>query len=268
VSKPRSVGAMAFTRTGAGGYKTLSGETHDLLRSEILSARLRPGQGVSERELCERLGVSKSTVRNALHLLSQDGLVHPIPSVGYVVAPITLEDARDICDLRNVLETAAIERAVEHMSGESLARLEKIVDESAEILGSAKGLEEASERWYLNNAEFHVAIAEAGGNPRLTALVRRAMEDTRRLVVLVIRDEDDPSIRDGVSGHQATLAALRERDAEQACAICRRDIELFVEEIDELLAADPGLGGVPPTPDRALYGAPVAALDVSSAAAR
>src|SRR5215471_19681693 len=74
------------------------------LREAIMSGRLKPGQRLVERELCEMTGVSRPSIREALRLLEADGLVNTVPHRGPVVSTISLEEARQLYAARAVLE--------------------------------------------------------------------------------------------------------------------------------------------------------------------
>src|SRR6188768_4396301 len=80
------------------------------LRAAILDFRLAPGQRLVERELIEQLGVSRTTVREALRELTSEGLVTVVPQKGAVVATPTLEDAIDLYDVRAALESLVVQR--------------------------------------------------------------------------------------------------------------------------------------------------------------
>src|SRR4051795_2446404 len=74
------------------------------LREAIMSGKLKPGQRLFERELCEMTGVSRPSIREALRLLEADGLVNTVPHRGPVVSTISLDEARQLYTARAVLE--------------------------------------------------------------------------------------------------------------------------------------------------------------------
>jgi DNA-binding GntR family transcriptional regulator len=98
------------------------------LRKAILDFDLKPGQRLVERELVEQLGVSRTTVREALRELTSEGLVTVVPQRGAVVATPTLEDAIDLYDVRAALESLVVQRFVARASDAQVARLEAAVD--------------------------------------------------------------------------------------------------------------------------------------------
>ena len=95
----------------------------DVLRREIVELRLQPGQRLVERELIARLGVSRTTIREALRELAAEGLVQSIPQKGSIVAVPTLKEAGEVYDVRALLEGAAARQFAERATDRHLAAL-------------------------------------------------------------------------------------------------------------------------------------------------
>ena len=106
---------------------SLAGRAYARLRYEILTCDLAPGQVVSERELARRYEMSKTPIREALSQVCHDGLMQRLPGRGYMVAPITIQDIRDLCEADTSNITAAItgraiyEGTLDFASGQRLA---------------------------------------------------------------------------------------------------------------------------------------------------
>lgn len=98
------------------------------LRQAILDFNLKPGQRLVERELIEQLGVSRTTIREALRELTSEGLVTVVPQKGAVVATPTLEDAIDLYEVRAALESLVVTRFVERASDAQVERLQAAVE--------------------------------------------------------------------------------------------------------------------------------------------
>ena len=99
-----AVSSLPARRRGA------SGTAFDWLRNEILSGRMRPGQALSENEIAQRLGVSRTPVREALLRLRNEGLLDVESKSGWFVRPIDFDKLEELYDLRVILEAASVQR--------------------------------------------------------------------------------------------------------------------------------------------------------------
>lgn len=147
-----------------------------LLRQEILTLLLPPGTILVENALSARLKVSKTPVREALALLQQDRLVESLPRKGYLVTTVSVVDQRELIELRAAIDGAAAELAARRITAREIDELERLVP-PAEPEFDAR----AAKRHMEMNRRFHVAIARASGNHRLTLLVERMVDETARL---------------------------------------------------------------------------------------
>lgn len=107
------------------GYKSLKEIVHDFLVQALRSGRLQPGDRIREKEICERLGVSRTPVREALLQLEPLGLVSIIPRQGIVVNALTERDVEDLFETIGALEAAAARLAVTQLVETDVAKLEK-----------------------------------------------------------------------------------------------------------------------------------------------
>ncbi len=85
--------------------ESLDGRIHHTLRQRILTCELAPSVRLAGKHLCPELGVSQTPFREALNRLALEGLVVTVPYRGYVVAPLTLQDIKDLCELRELVES-------------------------------------------------------------------------------------------------------------------------------------------------------------------
>src|SRR6266478_2648099 len=105
--KPSGHTSRAVKGVKGGGKARLSDRAYDDLRRMIIDLSLEPGRRISEPELSEMLGHRTASVRAALQRLAQERLVSPIARQGYEVSALTIQDARNIFDLRLALEPPA-----------------------------------------------------------------------------------------------------------------------------------------------------------------
>ncbi len=166
------------------------------LRQEILTGELAPGERLMEIHLADRLGVSRTPIREAIRMLELEGLVTMIPRRGAQVSQITEKQMNDVLEVRQALDVLCVKLACERIDKEGLKRLE----------AACKAFEEAVEsddnrRIAQADVEFHNVIIEATGNDKLIS-----MEDTFSQPMYRYRYE---YIKDG-SGHQNLVKEHRE----------------------------------------------------------
>lgn len=182
------------------------------LRRSIILGQRRPGERLDLEVLTKTYGTSITPVRDALQMLSQEGLVEIKPRSGYFVLHITLKQLRDLLDVREILEVAAIERAAERITDKDIEQLENIraSDEYAEPDEYSLG----------ENRRFHCLIAQASGNQELAKMVGHIHD---RLIRFMAMGHTDESVQ---QRHARIIAALRTRDP----ATARNAI---IEELDQ-----------------------------------
>jgi GntR family transcriptional regulator, rspAB operon transcriptional repressor len=179
---------------------------YQALRHEILTMLLPPGTILVENALAARFSVSKTPIREALALLQQDRLVDSLPRKGYLVTAVTVDDQRELIELRAAIDGAAAELAAHRITRDQIEALERLVlpPEPAFDVRAAK-------RHMEFNRKFHVAIARASGNRRLTALTERLVDETLRLFAPGFHMGDHREIIDALKtgdGARARAAAV------------------------------------------------------------
>ncbi len=138
------------------------------LRELILSGEFRPGQRVAEIPVSERLGVSRTPVRQAFHLLAGEGLLEPAGTRGFLVRNFTEKDVFDAIELRGILEGAAARLLAEAGVGAALeARLRACITEGEAIVRSDRYEIGNDAQWAAVNERFHKLIVEATANRAL-----------------------------------------------------------------------------------------------------
>src|SRR5215207_1611863 len=152
--------------------RSLAARVYADLKRDIITCQLRPGQQVLEQQLAERYGVSKTPIREALNILRQEGYVEVVPRRAYVVTPVSVLDVQHIYHVRLLLEPSAAELAAQRVTGEQLAELRR--------LAARRPSGSLSDRLVLNRA-FHMAVAEASGNPTLVGFVSKLLEQVERV---------------------------------------------------------------------------------------
>lgn len=186
-------------------------QAYERLHMEIVTFGLRPGEVVSELALSQRFDLGIAAVRAALLRLSQDGLVIAQRRRGHTIAPITVQDLKQIYFLRSCLEPAAAELAVGRVDTALLRKLDRqssIKTQGADRRAELRSLE--------GNHAFHIAIAAATGNARLLQWVQQLHDLSFRFQYLLRHSEVDGE--HWGSSHESLIKAFENRDAAQARA--------------------------------------------------
>jgi DNA-binding GntR family transcriptional regulator len=181
---PRRVNKDGRTKSGTSSAN-LNDTAYESIKQDVISCKLVPGEAVSETLLAARFGLGKAPIRNALARLSQDRLVRSVPRQGYVITPITIEDVQEIFQLRLMLEPRAARLAAGRLSGEQLMRLKETCK-----VRYRPGDRESQTRFLSANKQFHVAIAEAAGNNRLTVIIAQLLNEVERMLHMGLRNHD------------------------------------------------------------------------------
>jgi DNA-binding GntR family transcriptional regulator len=180
----------------------------DRLRDMIVQGVLAPGVKLNERELCERLGLSRTPLREALKVLSSEGLVELQPNRGAVVAMLTERLVREIFAVMGALEALAGELACRNMTVDQLNEIRALHYQM--LAHHARG---ELAPYFRCNQEIHLAIVEASGNATLAANYRSLNAHVRRARYManLSRARWDQAVGE----HEKILDALGRRDATQ-----------------------------------------------------
>lgn len=190
-----------------------SDRAYAALRDDIMEWRLAPGTVLQEVEQSERLGVSRTPVREALARLGADGLVAAQRGRGLVVTTVSVESIRQLFDLRRVLEQEAARLAARNRDEDVFVGLRDEFRTSPQLLADG---DPAHERYYDLVARFDLAVDEATGNPYLVSTLRNLRPHLVR-IRRVSRDDLD-RLRTAAEEHLLIVEAIIEGDAELAAS--------------------------------------------------
>lgn len=199
-------------------YLPLRDVVFNTLRQAILKGELKPGERLMEIALAEKLGVSRTPIREAMRKLELEGLVVMIPRRGAQVANITEKDLNDVLEVRIALENVAIEKACTRMSEEDMGRLWLAAKEFERTMaeGNLVRLAEA-------DVDFHEIIYRASDNKRLNQVLNNLREQIYRYRVEYLKEEETRNLL--VKEHEELTKAIRQRDVKKAQEISFRHIE-------------------------------------------
>jgi DNA-binding GntR family transcriptional regulator len=198
---------------------SLADKAYKALKDDIITCSLSPGQQVVQTQLSEVYGFGATPIREALQRLEQEGFVEAIPRFGYVISSITLQDVREIYELRLILESSAARLAADRGSQK---QLEKIRD--ASHFSYVYRDTESYSQFLSKNVDFHRSVAIAAGNERMVHLLTGLLQEMTRIFHfgLDLRDSAEEMRDEHISLAEALLA----RDPD-----CAEDV--VVEQIEE-----------------------------------
>jgi DNA-binding GntR family transcriptional regulator len=218
-------------------------EATQSLRDAILDGRLGGGARLRQIELADRLGISRTPIREALGRLQQEGLIELLPRGGLRVTQLNADEAVELYDLREVLDGLAARLAAGRADAAALARVERALSRMAECV--ARG---DPGPWFKAHVAFHEEIVRIAGNRplgRLSSLVRLSI---RHFHPLLLRT---PSrLEDAYREHRAVFEALAARDGDAAERLARAHIANAKEIVLEAMTR--GANDTPRIADAAL----------------
>jgi len=208
----------------------------DTLRQAIIDGRLAPGARLTERELTEMLGVSRTVVREALRSLESEGLVHVIPNKGPVVRELSVAEAEDLYQIRAVLEGLAARLFVEHATAEQIDELSAALDVVVQAYDSGD-----APRVLETKNRFYDALFAGAGSETLSSMLAtlHARIWRWRALGLTHPDRSTDRSRESIAHLREMLVAIRARDADAAERITRDEVNRAALEVMRLLAASP-----------------------------
>ena len=200
----------------------------DLLKKEIGTGRLKPGEAFKEVAMAKQFNASRTPVREACSRLSSAGLLVPVPNKGYTVAPITIKDILDVYDLRFLVEPLCAEYAARNLSDEEIAELEVLIQPEREHP------EDAPHMTLIDiNRLIHHRLAQATRNCRIVSLVDSLLLAAARMDFAFI--DVYPT---EYTGHAEIMARLKERDAMGAREAMCRHIQLSQQRMSTIFSSE------------------------------
>ena len=194
-------------------YLPLRDLVFNTLRQAILKGELKPGERLMEIQLAEKLGVSRTPIREAIRKLELEGLVLMIPRRGAEVAKISHKSLQDVLEVRGALEELATDLACQRITEEQLIALREAENHFKAVVekGTEMEIAEADEAYH------------ATGNKRLIQMINNLREQMYRYRLEYIKDESQRGTL--ISEHEKILEAIRIRDIIRAKALMKEHID-------------------------------------------
>jgi len=194
------------------------------LRQDIITGDLKPGERLREIKLAEKMGASRTPIREAIRRLEMEGLVVMVPRHGATVAGITRKQLMDVLEIRRALEELAIELACSRMTVAQLNELKELERDIKEQKDSTDSLALSD-----IDEKFHEKIYQATNNPRLIQMLAELREQMYRYRLEYMKAMDKRNKL--VTEHNRILKAIETGDVEMGKNAIRVHINSQEEEI-------------------------------------
>lgn len=188
------------------------------LRQAILTGDLKPGERLMEIHLANKLGVSRTPIREAIRKLELEGLVTMIPRRGAEVAQITEKSMNDVLEVRRSMDALCVELACERISEEELQELDGACDAFAEAV-KTKDIRRIAQA----DVALHDIIVQATGNRRLVQLINNLSEQMYRYRFEYLKDISRHQSL--IQEHRMIYEGIRERNKEVASSAAKLHID-------------------------------------------
>ena len=230
---------LSTARDDAVNARTLASQAHDLLRRDILSGTLAPGQRLRTKDLQARYGLGLSPLRESLQRLSAEGIVVNDAQRGFAVAPVSVAELRDLTVARTALESTMLPMAMQLGSadweGDIVAAFHRL--SRTPLPNDPAAMADAS-LWELRHRNFHHALVAGCGSPWLLRLHGQLVDQSERYrkIRILHHLESQAQVRDVNAEHQAVMEAVLRRDAAQAVALMTQHLVATSDATARLMA--------------------------------
>lgn len=187
------------------------------LRNDIINWNYNENDMITEAEISQKFGVSKTPSREALNYLCMEGFLEKIPNKGYLVKGISVMELQSLFQYRGILEKACAEMAIQYATADELRFLQELTEEHVK---KAEGstYQEYSEM----NMDFHMSVAYLSRNRYLVSVLENVLNNLRRVFV---REWKSSGAKALLEAHMELVEVLIKRDVEQAKQYVARELE-------------------------------------------
>lgn len=216
--------AGKLSKVNLNDYKPLREVIFNTLRDAIIVGELRPGERLMEVQLAEKMGVSRTPVREAIRKLELEGLVAMLPRKGAHVAELSIKDMMDVLEVRASLDGLATALSASRITDAELKDLKHIYMqfvsyvEKDNLQGSIK-----------KDVEFHDIIYRSSRNDKLIQIANNLREQVHRFRVIYLKDYISP--KEIVKEHEEIFDAISKRDSAAAQEFAQKHIKNQEETI-------------------------------------
>lgn len=212
-------------------HQTLREKILETIRDAILRGSLKPGERVSEPELAERFGISRTPIREAFRQLESEGYLQVIPRKGAVVASLSERDVEEFYAIKIILEGFAARMAAEKMSVKDIEKLEAINEKLKKLAD-----EEDVKNFFKVHDEFHEVFIKAAGNEKLLELINQLIMRFKRLRLASLSQPGRMNV--SVQEHEQLIEAFKRQDGKTADSLVRHTATLGAKALIAGLSED------------------------------
>ena len=212
-------------------YLPLRDVVFNTLRKAILRGELKPGERLMEIQLANKLGVSRTPIREAIRKLELEGLVLMIPRKGAEVAQITEKNMQDVLEVRKALEELSVQLACERITPEQVEEMKLAAEDFRKVLksGDVTKIAEA-------DVKFHDIIFAATNNQRLITLLNNLREQMYRFRVEYLKQKECyPQL---LEEHDKLIALISGGEVEEACELMGCHIDNQASTVSDVIRRD------------------------------
>ncbi len=212
---------------------SLRDHVYDALKNMIILREIQPGKKIPEEELCRKLGVSRTPVRETLCRLENEGIVKIVPRRGAFVVEQSKQTVKEILQIREVLEGLVTRLATENMDDRTVEKIMRSLEKARKISGDDSQLA----HYTRSDIEFHELLLQVCNNQMLQNMMKMV---NSHLQIIRLRTVVLPGrARKTVDEHHQIMEAVSRRNADQAEELMRRHIRsvrrVALENIDAMV---------------------------------
>jgi DNA-binding GntR family transcriptional regulator len=195
-------------------HQTLREKILETIRDAILKGSLKPGERVSEPDLAERFGISRTPIREAFRQLESEGYLEVVPRKGAVVASLSARDIEEFYAIKIILEGFAARMAADKLTAKEIERLESINERLHKIAkeGDVK-------TFFRVHNEFHEVFIKAAGNDKLSEMINQLVMKFKRLRLVSLSQPGRMIV--SIEDHHDMIQAFKDHDGSRADSLVR-----------------------------------------------
>ena len=194
----------------------LTHKTYENLKEDIINLRFKEDSIITEKELAEKYKVSKTPVREALKKLNLEGFIEVLPHKGYFITSISVEDLKNIFQMRMILEVGASEIAIANAGLNDIEKLKEIASTKVKKINSKSYIEYSE-----INYQFHLLIAQSTKNNMLVNTIKGLLNQLRRVLYKDLHNLDFEKMK---NEHLKIVDAIEKKDISLAKKIMEKHL--------------------------------------------